>query len=131
MIKNLTRPGPTVPENIDEEETEASDGLNEDTRENHALSKDLTLRVPAKRKKPGDEHEDLESSYVMNFNTAMRRSGPRDHSSVNPVLGEESDGESLQNQWFMSRTLQLEEQKLQIQAEMLELEKQRIRWLKV
>ncbi|KAL2460468.1 sequence-specific DNA binding transcription factor [Abeliophyllum distichum] len=120
-----------VPENIDEEETEASDGLNEDTREKHALSKDLlTLRVPAKRKKPRDEHEDLESSYVMNFNTVMRRSGPRDHSSVNPVFGEESDRESLQNQWFMSRTLQLEEQKLQIQAEMLELEKQRIRWLR-
>ncbi|KAL2457793.1 Uncharacterized protein Adt_46229 [Abeliophyllum distichum] len=76
-----------IPENIDEEETEASDGLNEDTREKRALGKDLlTLRVPVKRKKLGDGHEDLESSYVMNFYTAMKRSGHRDHSSVNQYL---------------------------------------------
>ncbi|KAL2548820.1 Uncharacterized protein Fot_10350 [Forsythia ovata] len=112
-----------ISKRIDDEEIEASNGLNEDTREKHALSKDLlTLRVTAKRKKPGDEHEDLESSYVMNFNTAMRRFGPRDHSSVNSVFGEDSDGESLWNQWFVSRKLQLEEQELQIQVEMLELE---------
>ncbi|CAA2934758.1 Hypothetical predicted protein [Olea europaea subsp. europaea] len=113
-----------------EEENEASDGADEDTREKHALSKDLTLRVPAKRKKPGGEHEDMESSYIMYCHTAVKRSGPHYQPSVNPLFGEGSNGESLNNQWFMSHTLQLEEQKLQIQAEMLELEKQRIRWLR-
>lgn len=120
-----------VTDSIDkEEENDASDGVNEYTREKHALSKDLTLSVPAKRKKPGYEHEDRDSSYIMNFHSAVKRSGPHDQPNVNPVFGEGSDGESLHNQWFMSRALQLEEQKLQIQAEMLELEKQRIRWLR-
>ncbi|MCI73757.1 sequence-specific DNA binding transcription factor, partial [Trifolium medium] len=34
----------------------------------------------------------------------------------------------LQKQWLDSRSVQLEEQKLQIKVEMLELEKQRFKW---
>ncbi|KAF3485142.1 hypothetical protein F2Q69_00054705 [Brassica cretica] len=34
----------------------------------------------------------------------------------------------MQTQWIESRTLQLEEPKLHIQVELLELEKQRFRW---
>ncbi|KAG2303458.1 hypothetical protein Bca4012_062215 [Brassica carinata] len=46
-----------------------------------------------------------------------------------PQGGEESErAASTQKQWIESRTLHLEEQKLQVQVELLELEKQRFRW---
>ncbi|KAL2519240.1 sequence-specific DNA binding transcription factor [Abeliophyllum distichum] len=65
----------------------------------------------------------------MNFDTAMKRSGPRDHSSVNQYLVTKA----IDNRYKINgscRTLQLEEQKLQIQAKMLEFKKQRIKWLR-
>ncbi|EEF29946.1 transcription factor, putative [Ricinus communis] len=47
---------------------------------------------------------------------------------INQMSSESTRAALLQKQWMESCTLQLEEQKLQIQLEMLELEKQRFKW---
>ncbi|KAL0365103.1 UNVERIFIED_CONTAM: hypothetical protein Sangu_0607900 [Sesamum angustifolium] len=113
----------------DDEEINASESQNDNNEEKHLLHEDLgSTRVPAKRKKPG-EPEYLDSDHVRNF-IATKKSTPDDHARTNQVPGPGATLDWQRNPWFMSRTLQLEEQKLQIEAEMLELEKQRLRWLR-
>ncbi|KAI3445686.1 hypothetical protein Pfo_002351 [Paulownia fortunei] len=114
----------------DEEENDASGCPNDNTEGKHALNEELgSARVPAKRKKPG-EIEYLDSDYILNFQIATKKSALHDHARMNQVSGQGANGEWQGNLWFMSRSLQLEEQKLQIEAEMLDLEKQRLRWLR-
>ncbi|KAK4401918.1 hypothetical protein Sango_0932500 [Sesamum angolense] len=113
----------------DDEEINASENQNDNNEEKHLLHEDLgSTRVPAKRKKQG-EPEYLDSDHVMNF-IATKKSTPDDHARTSQVPGQGATLDWRRNPWFMSRTLQLEEQKLQIEAEMLELEKQRLRWLR-
>ncbi|KAL0384522.1 UNVERIFIED_CONTAM: hypothetical protein Sradi_2846500 [Sesamum radiatum] len=113
----------------DDEEIDASESQNDNNEEKHPMHEDLgSTRVPAKRKKPGAP-EYLDSDHIMNF-IATKKSAPHDHARTNQVPGQGATLDWRRNPWFMSRTLQLEEQKLQIEAEMLELEKQRLRWLK-
>ncbi|KAK2986948.1 hypothetical protein RJ640_009091 [Escallonia rubra] len=54
---------------------------------------------------------------------------PKDHANDNLVFKDSGEGQGLQNQWMMSGALQLQEQKLKIQARRLELEKKQFAWL--
>lgn len=114
----------------DEEENDASDCPTDGTKEKHALNEDLgSLRAPSKRKKPGDL-EYLDADYNSDFHIATKKSASYNHARMNQASGQGTSGEWQGNQWFMSRSFQLEEQKLLLGAEVLDLEKQRLRWLR-
>ncbi|KAK6135359.1 hypothetical protein DH2020_030870 [Rehmannia glutinosa] len=114
----------------DEEENDVSDCPNDNSQKKHASNEDVgSTKVPAKRKKL-EEHEYVDSDLILNFQIMTKKSALHDHAKMNQVFGQSASGEWQGNHLFMSRSLQLEEHKLQIEAEMLELEKQRLKWLR-
>ncbi|XP_052193322.1 uncharacterized protein LOC127801872 [Diospyros lotus] len=85
---------------------------------------------PTKRRRQGEEHKASSSGSALDL-LRPDHHGQTSHTNANPALAEGTDAEWFQNEWLISRSLQLEEQKLQIQAQMLELEKQRFKWQRI
>ncbi|GAV91635.1 Myb_DNA-bind_4 domain-containing protein [Cephalotus follicularis] len=86
-----------------------------------------------KRLRQGRGHEEVCSGNSLNPQDGGKSS--YSHPLIaqpdrNQVLQESTKTAWLQKHWIESRSLLLEEQKLQIQVEMLELEKQRFKWLR-
>ncbi|KAG7565068.1 Zinc finger CCHC-type superfamily [Arabidopsis suecica] len=76
-------------------------------------------------------HEDADHPSHVNSLECNKVSLPQipfSQADVNQGGAESGRAASVQKQWIESRPLQLEEQKLQIQVELLELDKQRFRW---
>ncbi|KAA8546561.1 hypothetical protein F0562_002700 [Nyssa sinensis] len=120
----------------EEDDQDAETDDRDEIEENQALHGDRRgiYGVPggyAKRRKQCQSHEDISFGNFINsldcnknFN-AYQQKLPADK---NQVLPEGTKGNMLQKHWMEHRSLQLEEQKMQIQAHMLELEKERFTW---
>ncbi|CAA7047792.1 unnamed protein product [Microthlaspi erraticum] len=78
-------------------------------------------------KRTRQSHEDGDHPSLVNSLESNRVSLAQ-MPDVNQGGAESGRAASMQKEWYESRSLQLEEQKLQIKVELLELEKQRFRW---
>ncbi|KAL1193038.1 hypothetical protein V5N11_036335 [Cardamine amara subsp. amara] len=84
-------------------------------------------------KKIRQSHSNEDGDHPSHVNSLECNKGtlpqmPFSQADVNQGGAESGRSASVQKQWMESRTLHLEEQKFQIQVELLELEKQRFRW---
>ncbi|XP_010911981.1 uncharacterized protein [Elaeis guineensis] len=114
---------------FDEDDQEDSDDGEDDVEEHDMLFRDIGGPSFPKRMKQGLVHEDLNSTNSLGPQINPRR--PYSQSSsfvVNQVFPEESSASWAQKQPIRSRAIQLEEQRLHIQAEMLEIERWRFKW---
>ncbi|KAJ6817291.1 uncharacterized protein M6B38_412105 [Iris pallida] len=110
-----------VQDDIDEEED--SDDAEDDAEDNVALHGEIGGLCSHKRMKQGLDQEEM-------GNGNPRKLQAQGVSvDMNNVFPEGSQADLVQKQFMMSRKLQLEEQTLQIQAQMLELKRQRFKWL--
>ncbi|GFS30023.1 sequence-specific DNA binding transcription factor [Actinidia rufa] len=91
-------------DDLDEDDQDAETDDRDEFEENHVL------------------HGDHRAIYGVHGGSAKRMKQCQGHEDV----GEKAN--LFQEQWMKHRSLQLEEQKLQIQAQMLELEKERFNW---
>lgn len=85
-------------------------------------SQDVILGMPVKRQKHGNDNG--VSHWVDTHPREEKFTG-----LIN-VLPEAIEGQQELNRWMISQSLQLKEKKLQIQNQMLELEKKKFGWLK-
>ncbi|KAI3932086.1 hypothetical protein MKW92_043691 [Papaver armeniacum] len=123
--------------NDDDDDQDGEEDHDDEADENHNLHGDQAMfGVPGcfpKRMKQGHEYEDLSFGNPSNSQDCGKRSNSHMVNSpvdMNQVFPEGSKGSWIQKQWVMSRSLQLEEQKLHLQVQTLELEKQRFKWQK-
>ncbi|CAK9143407.1 unnamed protein product [Ilex paraguariensis] len=94
----------------------------------------VLLGACLKGKKQADEHEDVDfgkAMKILDYNTRSDFSPPVEITSVSYASNGDEIRESSPNLWLMSRSLQFEEQKVQIQAKTVALEKQRFNWLRI
>ncbi|KAJ0969615.1 hypothetical protein J5N97_022492 [Dioscorea zingiberensis] len=111
----------------DDHQGEESDDREDDVEEDSGLHGDVGGACFTKRMKLGAELGDF------GFGNALNAQDCNKHlvgSSVdmNQTFLDVSKPTWAAKQWISSRSVQLEEQRLHIQAEMLELEKQRFKW---
>ncbi|XP_057978052.1 uncharacterized protein LOC131164684 [Malania oleifera] len=125
-------------DDFDNEDQDAeTDDHDDEMEEDRALYKDNagTFSFPgayAKKIKQGEDYEEGFGNAV-NFLDCTKRSDlypQNDCTNVDQGFPESNKADWSQEQWMLCRPLQLEEKKLQIQAQMLELEKQRFLWLR-
>ncbi|KAL2467900.1 sequence-specific DNA binding transcription factor [Forsythia ovata] len=114
---------------VDEEiELEGRD----ESEENHVLFGDLraykTSGSSVKRIKQCQSHEELGFGNSLDFNRTSNFQQENADADINQVPPEGIKENRLQKQWMNHHTLQLEEKRLHIQAQMLELEKERFKW---
>ncbi|KAL5995661.1 hypothetical protein ACLOJK_025728 [Asimina triloba] len=114
-------------DDLDEEEQE----VETDYRDDEAEENGFGMMNFAKRSRVGQERENPYIVDSLLCNDSNRRSHIQsisiDRAHVSPRGAGGKEGWS-QSQWTRVRLLQLEEQKLHIQVEALELEKQRVKW---
>ncbi|XP_039000418.1 uncharacterized protein LOC120126253 isoform X2 [Hibiscus syriacus] len=83
-----------------------------------------------------DDHDELEENHASHGDNRVvcgasgisTKRSRQSQANANQALLDYSRDAWMQKQWIESRTLQLEEKKLRIQVELLELEKQRFKW---
>ncbi|URE44424.1 aspartic proteinase [Musa troglodytarum] len=111
-------------EDIDEDDQSAdSDDEEGDAEEHNAMH-----GFP-KRMKLGVNHEELAFSNCSGSRDCNRSLHPQGLTvDMNQVFPEGSKSTMIQQQWVSSYPIQLEEKRLHIQAQMLELERQRYKW---
>lgn len=121
----------------DDDDQDGEEDHDDEADENHNLHGDQAMfGLPGcfpKRMKQGHEYEDVSFGNPSNSQDCGKRSNSHMVNSpvdINQVFPEGSKGSWIQKQWVMSRSLQLEEQKLHLQVQTLELEKQRFKWQK-
>ncbi|XP_008785828.1 uncharacterized protein LOC103704355 [Phoenix dactylifera] len=115
-------------DDFDEDDQEDSDDREDDVVDNDTLFRDTGGSSFSKRMKQGLEREDL--SFTNSLGPQINPRRPYSQSSsfdVNQAFPE-SSASWAQKQLIRSRAIQLEEQRLQIQAEMLEIERRRFKW---
>ncbi|MED6124126.1 hypothetical protein PIB30_056167 [Stylosanthes scabra] len=121
----------------DDQDMETED--HDEFEENHASHGDCrgihgSLVGPMKKLKQGQGQENTatfgNSLNCQEYNKSLHSHGRMVQSDANQALPENLRVAWLQKQWVESRSIQLEEQKLQRQIEMLEVEKQRFKWQK-
>ncbi|CAI9102110.1 OLC1v1000319C1 [Oldenlandia corymbosa var. corymbosa] len=119
----------------DDQDLEVYD--HDDYEENHAPHGDRIAYGASdgssKRMKHSHGPEDISLINTLNAldcNRSLNLSSPSGLGDENQGLPEGSRSTMLQKHWISYRSVQLEEQKLVIQAQMLELEKERFQWQK-
>ncbi|TXG53861.1 hypothetical protein EZV62_019117 [Acer yangbiense] len=87
--------------------------------------------VPATKSKKVNDHRVAEASNAkksVGFNGILETSPQYGHTDSNPVSSEGDESNELQNQWMAFRSCRLKLQKLQVEAQLHKLEKQRFKW---
>ncbi|XP_073117817.1 uncharacterized protein [Elaeis guineensis] len=113
----------------EDDHDEDSDDREDDLEDNDTLLRDIGASCFSKRMKPGLVCEDVSFRNSWGSQNNPRRPHSQSISfDVNQVFPEGPTTPWVQKQLIRSRSIQLEEQKLQIQAEMLEIEKQQFKW---
>ncbi|CAL0302978.1 unnamed protein product [Lupinus luteus] len=124
-----------------DEDYEGMDTEDQDFKDNYASHGDSRgMHNPlggAMNKLRQGQGQDDATTYVNSINCQEHNKKLYPHgqtlvqSDMNQALNESARAAWLQqSRWIESRSLQLEEQKLQVQVDMLELEKQRYKWQK-
>ncbi|KAM7514690.1 hypothetical protein LguiA_004273 [Lonicera macranthoides] len=110
-------------DDLDDDDQDAEMDDHDEFEELQALHGDRRGLL-AKKLKQGQGHEDFNfgnSKVSLDCNKTSNFQSQNAHADVNQA-------NLLEKQWMKQRSLQLEEQKLQILANMLELEKERYKW---
>ncbi|KAK3184940.1 hypothetical protein Dsin_032226 [Dipteronia sinensis] len=88
-------------------------------------------KVPATISEKVNDHRVAEASNAkksVGFNGILETSPQYGHSDSNPVSSEGDESNELQKQWMAFRSCRLKLQKLQVEAQLHKLEKQRFKW---
>ncbi|XP_059653378.1 uncharacterized protein LOC132300359 isoform X2 [Cornus florida] len=108
-----------------------SEAIDEDDHVVESVVRDDETEEYASLKGNGEAFVGFDNA--LNFLDCKKKSDPHSSNNCANVSQNFTEGrhvERIQSESIMSRSLQLEEQKLHIQAQMLELEKQRFRWFR-
>ncbi|KAK4845325.1 hypothetical protein QYF36_003627 [Acer negundo] len=88
-------------------------------------------KVPATISKKIKDHRVAEASNAkksVGFNGILETSPQYGHTDSNPISSEGDESNELQKQWMTFRSCRLKLQKLQVEAQLHKLEKQRFKW---
>ncbi|URE29513.1 hypothetical protein MUK42_36376 [Musa troglodytarum] len=116
-------------EDVDEDDQSADGDDEEGDAEEHNVHGNMVASCFPKRMRHGVNHEEAvfgDTSALQNSTRSLQPQGLT--IDMNQVFSEGSKSTLIQQHWVNSYPLQLEEKKLHIQAQMLELKKQRYKW---
>lgn len=118
-----------------DEDDHETDMVEDEYEESHSLPREHRLHGMSggfsKRIKQCQGHEIVtfgNSLTTLDGNRTFSSQPQKANTDANQMFSEGNKADILQKQWMDHRSFQLEEQKLQIQAQMLELEKERFNW---
>ncbi|GAB4861123.1 hypothetical protein Ancab_036280 [Ancistrocladus abbreviatus] len=117
--------------NIDEDDQDEETDDLEEYEEDHSRGTYGVIRDAAKRLKQGQGHENFSFGNHVNsedFNKSLNLQSHNPLADMNLIFSEGPKDTLWQKQWIDARSIELEQQKLQIDIDMLELKKERFKW---